>query len=267
MECAEIRSLFVAGRVPAGPDVDAHVRNCGHCRELFDQNAQLGRRLAEAALPEMEPGDLFALVERDVQQEVGLRARLRGLPTRVRAGALLSVAVALLLFELLLRRRPDFAEYSPAVFWGVVLAFGIALVVGVLRVTRGTSAPLDTERRSRAVAAALLVVPALASLVVPLGSGTPEMAAVWGHPEACFAYGAAFVAPFLLLYWLLERRDTVPVTALVSAGALAGIAANLLLHAHCPSAHLGHLLLGHASIGVVWALGLGLLSRPLQRSR
>jgi hypothetical protein len=70
----------------------------------------------------------------------------------------------------------------------------------------------------------------------------------------------------LLLAWLFERRDTVPPTALVSAGALAGVAANLLLHAHCPSAHLGHLLLGHASIGVMWAVTLGVLSRSFQRS-
>lgn len=267
MECAEIRSLFVAGRVPAGPAVDAHVRVCGHCRELFEQDGLLGRRLADAVLPEMEPGDLFALVDRDVQQEVGLRARLRALPTRVRAGALLGVAVALLLFQLLLRRRADFSEYSPAVFWGVVLVFGAALVIGVLRVTRGATAPLGAETQGRALAIALLVAPALASLVVPLGSGTPEAALAWGHPAACFAYGAALVAPFLLLYWLFERRDAVPITVLVSAGALAGVAANLLLHAHCPSAHLGHLLLGHASIGVVWALALSLLSRPLQRSR
>ena len=223
--------------------------------------------MAEAVLPEMEPGDLFALIDREVAQEVGLRARLRALPTRVRAGALLCVALALLLFELLLHRRPDFAEYSPAVFWSVVLVFGAALVVGVLRVTRGASAPLRAQGRGRAVAVALLAAPALASLVAPLGSGTPEMAAAWGNPAVCFAYGAALVAPFLLLYWLFERRDAVPATVLISAGALAGIAANLLLHAHCPSAHLGHLLVGHASIGVAWALALSLLSRPLQRPR
>ncbi len=267
MECAEIRSLFVAGRVPAGPDVEAHLRVCGHCAELFAQDAQLGRRLADAVVPEMEPGDLFALVDREVQREVGLRARLRALPTRVRAGALLGVAVGLLLFELLRNRRPDFAQYSPVAFWGVVLAFGVALVVGALRVTRGASAPLGAEAHARSVAVALLAAPALASLIAPLGSGTPEMATAWGNPLACFAYGAALVVPVLLLYWLFERRDVVPTTVLVSAGALAGIAANLLLHAHCPSAHLGHLLLGHASIGVVWALGLGLLARPLQRSR
>lgn len=265
MECADIRNLFLAGHIPVGPDVDAHLRVCGHCGELFAHDAELGRRLAQAVVPEPESGDLFALVEREVQAEVGLRARLRALPTRVRVGALLGVAAALWLFELVLHRRPDFGEFSPIVFWGVVAAFGVTLIVGVRRLARGPNAPLSAEAGGRSLAVLLLVLPALASLVVPFGSGTPQMG--WGNPAACFSYGALLVAPFLLLLALFERRDTVPATALVSAGALAGIAANLLLHAHCPSAHLGHLLLGHASIGVMWAVALGLLSRSFQRSR
>jgi hypothetical protein len=71
----------------------------------------------------------------------------------------------------------------------------------------------------------------------------------------------------VILYWLFERREIVPVRALVTAGALAGVAANLLLHAHCGSAHPGHLLLGHASIGVVWALALRLVGAARQPSR
>ncbi len=265
MECAEIRSLFVAGRIPAGPDVDAHLRVCGHCRELFEHHGQLGRQLADAVLPEPEAGDLFALIERDVQQEVGLRARLRALPTRIRAGVLLGVAGALPAYQLLVHPRPDLAQYSAALFWGVAALLSVALVAGAVRLLRGAGAPLDLAARERWLALVLLVVPALALLMVPFGSASPD-AAGWGNPSACFSYGAALVAPFLGLFWLFERRDALPITALVSAGALAGIAANLLLHAHCASAHLGHLLLGHASIGAVWALALGVLSRPFQRS-
>lgn len=267
MDCAEIRNGFVAGRVPAGPEVDEHLLGCPHCRELFERQAELGRRLALAVPPTVELGELFALLERDVQRETGLRARLRALPSRVRAGALVGVAVALLAFELGFRRRADFAAFSPVVFWGVVAALVLGVLVGAVRLTRGAAVPLSSAARERWVAVAFLILPAVALLVVPIGSGTPEAAESWGHPGRCFFYGAALVAPFLLLYWLFERRDHVPSAALVSAGALAGIAANLLLHAHCPSAHLGHLLLGHASIGAVWALWLGLLSRPLQLSR
>jgi hypothetical protein len=259
LECAEIRSNFVSGRVPAGAAVAAHLVGCPHCRELFASDARLGRSLAQGSLPDLQAGELFALVERDVGREVGLRARLRALPTRARSGALLGVAVALMAYELLLRRRPDFAEYSPAVFWGVALTLGATLAAGTLRVMRGATAALGTPARERGVTLALLLAPALVALAAPFGAGSPEAVAAWGNPATCFSYGAALVLPLVLLYWLLERRDRVPTSALLCAGGLAGLAANLLLHAHCGSANLGHLLLGHASIGVVWALALRLV--------
>ena len=267
MECAEIRSNFVLGRVPAGPAVDLHLAGCANCRELFAAEARLGRSLAQGSLPEAQAGELFALVEREVGLEVGVRARLRALSTRARSAALLGVAVALMAHELWLRRRPDFAEYSPSVFWGVALALGATLAFGARRLLRGDTAPLGGAARERAVTLALLLVPALAALVAVFGAGTPEAVAAWGKPANCFAYGAALVLPLVLLYWLLERRDRVPTSALWCAGGLAGVAANLLLHAHCGSANWGHLLLGHASIGVVWALALQLVwrsPRPLR---
>ena len=266
MECAEIRNSFVAGRVPAGPEAQAHSKACSHCHELFENDARLGRSLAQAVLPEVEPGDLFALVERDVTREVGLRARLRALPTRFRAGTLVGVAGALLGFQLLHHRRPDFGEYSPAMFWAIAVALAVALVLGAWRVMRGANAPLDSAVRERGVAVALLLAPVVVALLAPLGTSSLD-ARAWASPASCFSYGAALVVPVVLLYWLFERRDAVPLSALVSAGAMAGLAANLLLHAHCSSANWGHLLLGHASIGVVWALALRLVWGSPQPSR
>lgn len=266
MECADIRRDFVAGHVPTGPEVDAHFRVCPHCRELFENGADLGRRLAHAVTPEVDPGELFAQVERDVGQEVGTRARLRALPTRVRVGTLIGLALALFIGELLLRRRPDFEAYSPAVFWGCVVLLVAVGVAGSVALMRGTSAPIGSCTRERWSALTLLTLPVLVALVVPLGSPS-EAVTTWSSPVACFSYGAALAAPIVFLYWLFERRDDVPLTVLLSAGGLAGIAANLLLHASCPSVHLGHLLLGHASIGIMWALALGLLSKRRQSAR
>jgi len=259
LECAEIRNGFVAGRVPAGPEVEAHFAICPHCHELFENDARLGRSLAQAVVPEASAGDLFALVERDLGQEVGLRARLRALPLRVRVAALSGVAVALFLFQFLRKPRADFAGYSPGLFWGVAFGLAFAFIVGVLTLLRGANAPLGAAGRGRAAAVVLLVVPALLALLAPLGAESLESATAWGNPSSCFSYGAALVVPVVLLYWLFERRDAVPLRALVVAGAVAGLAANLLLHVHCGSAHPGHLLLGHASIGLVWALALRLV--------
>ena len=266
MECAEIRDNFVAGRVPTGAAVKAHLAVCPHCPELFENDARLGRSLAQAVAPEATPGDLFALVERDVSREVGLRARLRALPTGLRAVTFVGVAGALLGFRLLLHRRADFAEYSAGVFWVIALALTGVLVLGAWLVLRGASAPLGASGRERGLAVALLLAPALAALLAQLGTSS-QAALAWDDPSGCFLYGASLVVPLVVLYWLFERRDSVPLSALASAGALAGLAANLLLHAHCPSANWAHLLLGHASIGVVWALGLRLVWGSPQPSR
>lgn len=258
MECAEIRSLFVAGGVPAGPRVDAHLAVCPHCRELFERGALLGRRLALAVAPDVEPGDLFALVEKDVKAEVGARARLRALSTSARTAALLVVAALPVLGHLLLDDQKDLGESSPSLFWGVALLFGLGLVAGVRSVLSGVGAPLRSPWRERGLALALLAVPGLAALLAPLGAASPEAAEALGRPSSCFTLGAAFVVPLVLTYWLFERRDAVPARTLIAAGALAGLAANLLLHAHCGSANPAHLLLGHASIGLVWAVALRL---------
>lgn len=269
MDCAEIRSGFVAGRVPDGPDVDAHLKWCPHCRELFERGAQLGRRLALAVLPVVEPGDLFARIDQEVSREVGLRARLRALPTRVR-GSLLAggVGLSFLVAQLFMRRRSDLEQYSPGLFWVVVALLVGAVLFGALRLVRGASAPLHVAERDGTFAVALLALPALLALLAPLGDahGAAEDAAVaWSTSGNCFTFGAIAVVPFLLLAWLLERRDRVPFVALASAGALAGVGANLLLHVHCASSHLGHLLLGHASVGLAWALVLGLFGQKLWR--
>ena len=264
LECAEIRSEFVAGRVPAGPEVEVHLARCGHCRELFENDGQLGRRLAQAVLPQVEPGELFALVDREVAHEVGVRARLRALPTRLRTMILSGLVLLLLAAQIAFRCRPDFVEYQPGVFWGVALVLGGGLALGAHWLLRGTSAPLKSSSNERWVTLGLLVLPVFAILLMPLGTSSPEWLVAWGQPSSCFLHGALLSVPFVLVYWLFERRDRVPVSTWVSVGALAGIASNLLLHAICPSAHLGHLLAGHATIGVAWALLLAALSRPLQ---
>jgi hypothetical protein len=265
LECAEIRSEFVAGRIPASPRVEEHLKVCPHCRELFANDAELGRRLAQAVLPALESGDLFALVDREVQRETGLRARLRALPTRLRAMILGGVVLVLLATQLAYCCRPDFVEYEPLVFWGVVGLLGVALGVGVWRVLRGASLPLWKSSNERWVTAGLMATPLLAILLMPLGTSSPEWLAAFGRPELCFSHGALLSVPFVLAYWLFERRDRIPVSTWVTVGALAGISSNLLLHAICPSENLAHLLLGHATIGVAWALLLAALAKPLQR--
>jgi hypothetical protein len=232
---------------------------------LFESDARLGRALALGQLSAPDPGPLFEAVSRDLATEIGLRSRIRSLRSSTRATALLLLALALAGYQLLGSRRSDFGSYSPVVFWGIALLLFAALGVGAWRLARGPLSPLGSSARWPL----LLALPSLAVLLAPLGAPASRLdteSADWGRPAACFGYGAALVIPLLVWWWLGERRDSVPLAGLLAAGAVAGLGANLLLHAHCSSVHLGHLLLGHASIGVAWAVGLGLLSGRLQRS-
>lgn len=258
VDCAEIRADFIEGAVPSGPLVEVHLRDCSACRALFEGEAKVGRRLARGVVPEVEADELFALVERDVVAETGLRARLRALPTSLRLAGVFGVALAIIGWHALMRPRQQLGgPYSPVALWLLLLALLAALFFGSRWLLRGVSAAASGRERSMSLL--LLGLPALIALLSPLGAlEHPEALSAWGSPGVCFSYGALSAVPLLLLFWLFERRDQFSLPALVTAGALSGVLANALLHCHCASANLAHLLLGHATIGAAWALVLAL---------
>lgn len=259
MDCPEIRSCFARGTVPSGAAVDEHLRGCPHCRELFADGAVLGKRLAQVVMaPEVDPAGLLDSVEADLRREQGLRARLRAWPTWRRAGALVIAGLLLLSSQLVVLPRSDLGEVGAA-FWLVVAVLLAALLWGALWWLRGPRASSGERARAPVIALSLLALPAMLALIVQRDASS------WGSPGSCFGYGAVLVVPFILLAWLVDRHDELPRAGLAGVGALAGISANLLLHAHCPSTHLGHLLLGHATVGAAWVLGLALLWRPSRR--
>lgn len=262
LDCAEIRAGFLAGGVPSGPEVEHHLRGCPTCRELFEGDARLGRGLAGSVLPQLEANELFVLVERDVEADTGLRARLRALPTSARLTAVFSFALATVAWHAVMRPREALGGvYSPVALWLLLAALLAALFYGSRWLLRGVG--VAGSGRERTLALVLLGLPALTALLAPLGAlHAPEALSAWGSPAACFSYGALSGLPLLVLFWLFERRDHLPLSALVTAGALSGVAANALLHCHCASANWLHLLLGHATIGVAWALVLAGAAAP-----
>lgn len=195
-----------------------------------------------------DTSELFGRLSAALEREVGARARLRSLSTRVRVATVLGVASLSFLSQLSLLRRPDFPHYSARAFWATSVLLATVAIAGTATLLRGVSAP---PRRGLPVL--LWLAPVLTALLAPLASADRS----WGSPLACFVYGSACSAPLVVLLQLFERRDEVPVAARLAAGALAGVVANLLLFARCPSSHFGHLLLGHASVGFAWSLLLG----------
>jgi hypothetical protein len=241
VSCAELRDAFRRGERPAGADVDRHVAECAACRELLAAPA-VGRLLA-APEPAFSLDPAFeAQVAADIAEERGLRTTLRALPTWQRV--LLACAAAALLpaLQVWLRPSPGRGDWVAPFAAAFVLACAVSLATA-----RAT--PLWQKLGTLAVAAGL---PALLWGVTATDTG--ELAS----PGLCFLYGGAFSLPLLGLFVLLERRDRLgPSDAALLAGAL-GLVAAIVLEYHCASAHRGHLLLGHASIG--WAFVVAALA-------
>ena len=70
--------------------------------------------------------------------------------------------------------------------------------------------------------------------------------------------GLLFGLPVYAIVRLFDRGNTFG--SLVAAAA-AGLAGNMLLKMHCPVDSTSHVLLGHASVAVLFVVGLGLVHR------
>jgi hypothetical protein len=249
MDCAEIRDAFTRGVMPPSAALQAHLAVCPQCRELFEQDAELGRSLAsEAALPAPFANELFGQLEARLTREMGLRSWLRSRPTRQRfLVALLSVVVAVGVGGAL-RFRPDFSVYPQARLvvllclyaLGIALAFGKELFISVRRGALGDHL--------------WLLIGALGLPFLIAFAPATEASRTFGPEGAlgCFSYGALLTLPTAALLWAFDRDDRLTWRTVCLSTAALGLSANLLLELHCPNGNFKHVLLGHASLGVAW---------------
>ncbi|HEX3853313.1 MAG TPA: hypothetical protein VHW01_20255 [Polyangiaceae bacterium] len=256
MDCAEIRQGFLSGAVPAGQAVEAHVRDCTQCADLFHDSALLGRRLALAAQHQpLALNQALAAAESLVENERGLRAFLRGRSTRARW--LLSLALpALLLGRELWRGRVPWQKLGlPRQLFGLFLLATFAFV------TRTALRPLPVARRAARLRLLLAFVawclPCLLWFAPHSEPGTAELSGGFAlRSLVCFAYGSALAAPSFALLWVFDRDIHVPFHVWTSAAGVVALLANAILLLHCPRTNRAHLIAGHLSIGFVWFLAV-----------
>jgi hypothetical protein len=262
MDCADIRDSFVGGRVPPSARVQAHLAECPQCRELFEQDADLGRSLAsEAALPMVFSAALFDQVGARVAQETGVRAWLRARPSKLRFLLVVLSMLAAVGIGGLLKLRADITVYPGA---RLVLLLGSYLTFILLAF--GKELFLSVRRGALGDYVGLLVAALGLPFLIALAPAT-EASALHGPAGAlgCFGYGALLTLPTAALLWAFDRDDRLSVRTVCLSAAALGLSANLVLELHCPNGNLSHVLLGHASLGLVWLLAWALLrslSRP-----
>jgi hypothetical protein len=166
---------------------------------------------------------------------------LRALPTSVRLGALLAVLATAVAWQYATHPDAALAELSlhalvfAAASWALLFPLGRSMPEPVRAVVTGV---------------ALLLPVGFATLVHAEQQAAELARSTW----SCLAYGGVLSLPFLGLLKLLDRRAALGLQRALLAGSIAGLAANALLHLHCPDRALAHLLFGHATLGVLAAL-------------
>jgi hypothetical protein len=204
------------------------------------------------------PGpDLAALLGR-VEADVGrdsLLGRLQAWPTTRRRALVLGSFLPVLAFMLVhFGPRADMADYPLWRTIALVLAFGALFVRNAWVAMRPPHEPLEAP--GPAAAFALL---ALFAVTAAAGAPPPypmQDALCWDTPRGmvtdCFVWGLIIGAPVLVTTLALGRMTTT--RALVLSGTAAGLVGNLVLQLDCRNVDRGHLLLGHASLVVAFAL-------------
>jgi hypothetical protein len=149
--------------------------------------------------------------------------------------------------------------------WAVSLVcFSVLIVLAMFMVTRPVHLPALPRWQSICMACVAV--------------GATVVAAFWPHPAAhaatvdpsdgmmagaCMGVGLLLGVPVYALLRLVDRGNALG--SLVAAAA-AGVAGNFVLKAHCSIAGTSHELLGHASVALVFVVGLGLVHRLVPAS-
>jgi hypothetical protein len=203
--------------------------------------------------PELQ--ELWARVELSVAEERGPRAWLRSRSTAVRTLLVCAFVVVLGVVHFAWARRSD---WSPDAGVHAGLALGLA-ALGVVLCVRVTLAPLARPQSAvRALAAGMfLLLPLLTGLLPALRLGALDSGpatASFAPTAGCFAYGTAVAASVCAALWWVDRGGQTALSWRVPAVVGAGLVAHVVLQIHCANDDPAHLLLGHASIGIVWVV-------------
>ena len=229
----------------------------------------IGERLRELDAPDAPPTDdrvdrMFADMKAECDKsDRTVTGFLRSRSTMARRLIVLTVFAALavigwFVFPLV----GDEARTAP--WTASLVTFCILLVLAMFMVTRPVHLPALPRWQSMCLACVAI--------------GATVLAAFWPHPAAqaatqdhtggamagaCMGVGLLLGVPVYALLRLVDRGNAMG--SLVAAAA-AGLAGNFVLKAHCSVPGTSHELLGHASVALVFVVGLGLVHRATQKS-
>ncbi|MEM9729327.1 MAG: hypothetical protein AAF997_12125 [Myxococcota bacterium] len=237
---------MTSGEDIAGPDPGLGER----LREL-----EAGELPADGALMDRMFSELKTECEKSDKSLIGY---LRSRSTMARRAIILIVFTGLGVFALL--KLPMVEESMRDTSWvGTLIAFLVLLVVAMMVVTR----PVHRPELPRWQIVCLVCFAVGATVIAAFIPGSSAHAATHQHASGvmagiCMGFGILLGIPVYAVLRLVDRGNAFG--SLVAAAA-AGLAGNLLLKAHCAIDTTSHVLLGHASVAVLFVVGLGLVHR------
>ena len=134
-----------------------------------------------------------------------------------------------------------------------LVAFAILMLIAMYMVTRPVHLPALPRWQTW-----LLVCIAVGATIVAAFWPLPGAQVHTHAPWLCMGVGLLLGVPVYALLRLVDRGNAL---GNLIAAAAAGVAGNFVLKAHCPVPGTAHELLGHASVAIVFVLGLGLVHR------
>lgn len=260
MNCEQLRDHLREGHVAETTEAHAHAANCPTCQELLTSHALLEALRAPSPEPVGELHSLKQQVSAELTRERGPTALLRSLPTRTRLLLVLVLFVAIAVVEGTLLARVDMPLFPPGHLVPVLGGLGLLALVAAWAALR----PLFRSALPRWLELLLLVLclalPVGLSFVQPVtghprGAGTGDP---FGHAAACLVHGLSLAVLVWLAFRVLDRRA---LGGSGRGGLIAGMAgaviATLGLQLHCAISAVPHWLFGHAGVGVVVLVALG----------
>lgn len=227
-------------------------------------DAGLGERLRELdAVAVPEHGQLFEEMFSEVKAQCdksdrSLAGFLRSRSTATRRMLVLSIFAVLGVAGWF--AFPLIGAEGRSVQWTASLvAFCVLLVLAMFMVTR----PVHLPALPRWQSVSLVALAVGATIVAAFWPIPATVAAAHDHGGG-FMAGACMGAGLLLgvpVYALLRLVDRGNALGNLVAAAAAGVAGNFVLKAHCAIPGTSHELLGHASVALVFVVGLGLVQR------
>jgi hypothetical protein len=215
---------------------------------------------AHEPLPALDPKLFEGLQGTIAQEEQSRLKRLRSLGTHAKFAVIVCLPLVLTVLLMVLKPRLDLKTYPMYRMLGTLASFGTLFGIGVWLSLRPTYRPPLPSWLQYSWLALFALLPIGMSLLPAATAHHPHPtmgtgAMFWPAVFGCNIKGLILSSPF---FWLLGRLlldEQAPIMTKATIALAMGLLGNLILQIICPAVDPLHLLLSHATVGLLFFFG------------